>query len=108
MVKAQKEDAYIVGEVWMDSTIYTQYYASGIDSFFDFEFADKDGVIAKTVNGISKAASYGKNLVNIQELLKNPVILQLMRLFIQTMIWHEAPDIIPEITVPRRQRLLRR
>ena len=70
MVKAQKEDAYIVGEVWMDSTIYTQYYASGIDSFFDFEFADKDGVIAKTVNGISKAASYGKNLVNIQDLLK--------------------------------------
>ena len=70
MVKAQKEDAYIVGEVWMDSTIYTQYYESGIDSFFDFEFADKDGVIAKTVNGISKAASYGKNLVNIQDLLK--------------------------------------
>ena len=70
MVKAQKEDAYIVGEVWMDSTIYTQYYASGIDSFFDFDFADKDGVIAKTVNGISKAASYGKNLVNIQDLLK--------------------------------------
>ena len=70
MVKAQKEDAYIVGEVWRASTIYTQYYASGIDSFFDFDFADKDGVIAKTVNGISKAASYGKNLVNIQDLLK--------------------------------------
>lgn len=70
MVKAQKEDAYIVGEVWMDSTIYTQYYASGIDSFFDFDFADKGGVIAKTVNGINKATSYGKNLVKLQDLLK--------------------------------------
>ena len=70
MVKAQKEDAYIVGEVWTDSTTYAQYYASGIDSFFDFDFADKDGVIAKTVNGINKATSYGKNLVKIQDLLK--------------------------------------
>ncbi len=71
MVKAQKEDAYIVGEVWTGSTTYAQYYQSGIDSFFDFDFANKDGIIAKTVNGINKASSYGKNLVKIQDLLKD-------------------------------------
>ena len=44
---------------------------SMLPQFFpDFDFADKGGVIAKTVNGINKATSYGKNLVKIQDLLK--------------------------------------
>lgn len=71
MVKSQKEDAYIVGEAWTDSTTYPQYYESGIDSLFDFAFSNKDGIIAKTVNGINKATSYGKNLVKMQELIQS-------------------------------------
>ncbi|MED9905033.1 MAG: alpha-amylase family glycosyl hydrolase [Lachnospiraceae bacterium] len=50
-VKAQKEDAYIVAEVWTDADTYAKYYASGIDSTFDFQFASQDGIIACTLNG---------------------------------------------------------
>lgn len=67
MVKSKKEDAYIVAEVWMDMASYAPYYASGIDSCFDFEFADKDGTIANTVKGISRASSYGSKLEELQE-----------------------------------------
>lgn len=67
MVKEKKEDAYIVAEVWNDLPTYAQYYESGIDSCFDFAFADKDGIIAGAVKGSSGASSYGKALVNLQE-----------------------------------------
>ncbi|MBP3487743.1 MAG: DUF3459 domain-containing protein [Roseburia sp.] len=67
MVKEKKDDAYIVAEVWNDLPTYAQYYESGIDSCFDFAFADKDGIIASAVKGSSGAAAYGKALVNLQE-----------------------------------------
>lgn len=57
-VKSQKEDAYLVGEAWLPMDDYAQYYESGIDSIFDFAFADKDGIISKVLNGGS-AAKYG-------------------------------------------------
>ncbi|MGX8703390.1 MAG: alpha-amylase family glycosyl hydrolase, partial [bacterium] len=44
-------DAYIVGECWAGKSVYAQYYASGIDSLFDFAFAAGDGAIAKFING---------------------------------------------------------
>ena len=68
MVKSKKEDAYLVGEAWNDYNVYAKYYQSGMDSFFDFTFADKDGIIADTVKGINGASAYGKSLVNTQEL----------------------------------------
>lgn len=68
MVKSKKEDAYIVAEVWNDLTTYARYYESGIDSCFDFAFADSTGVIASTLKGGS-ASSYGNALVNLQETL---------------------------------------
>ena len=63
-VKSKKEDAYIVGEAWTDEKTYSKMYESGVDSFFSFDFANKDGIIAKTVSGNSKsgASSYGKAL----------------------------------------------
>ncbi len=70
MVKAKKQDAYIVGEAWMDYTSYGKYYASGVDSFFDFSAADKDGVIAKAVKGIAPASSYGEYLKQSQDYYK--------------------------------------
>ncbi|MBQ9122604.1 MAG: alpha-amylase [Lachnospiraceae bacterium] len=69
MVKAQKEDAYIVAEVWFNDGSYDQYYASGIDSCFDFQFASQDGVIAQVLNGKVDlgAAGYAKKCERIQE-----------------------------------------
>ncbi len=71
MVKEQKPDAYIVAEVWSDMDTYAKYYESGIDSCFDFAFAEQDGVIAKVVNGTANegAVSYGKALERLQETL---------------------------------------
>lgn len=66
MVKEQKEDAYLVGEAWLDMTDYAQYYGSGIDSLFNFAFADKDGIISKVVNG-SPASRYGTVSASLQE-----------------------------------------
>lgn len=71
MVKAKRSDAYIVAEVWDSLSAYSQYYASGIDSCFDFAFADSDGVIARTVKHIggATASTYGKAVVQLQEAL---------------------------------------
>lgn len=66
VVKEQKEDVYLVGEVWLDMSDYAQYYESGIDSLFNFAFADKDGIISKVVNG-SPASRYGTVSASLQE-----------------------------------------
>lgn len=66
MVKEKKEDAYIVAEVWADQNTYAKYYESGIDSCFDFSFADSTGTIAAVLKNGS-ASSYGKALVSLQD-----------------------------------------
>ena len=66
IVKEQKEDAYLVGEAWLEISDYAQYYGSGIDSLFNFAFADKDGIISKVVNG-SPASRYGTMSASLQE-----------------------------------------
>lgn len=66
-VKSQKEDAYLVGEAWLTMQDYAQYYESGIDSIFDFAFADKDGIISKVLNGAS-AAKYGAAAASLDEM----------------------------------------
>ncbi len=60
LVKGIKEDAYIVGEAWTNTTTISNYYDSGIDSFFYFEgstsYSDSfymnsmnlDGILGKT------------------------------------------------------------
>ncbi|MDE6844400.1 MAG: alpha-amylase [Lachnospiraceae bacterium] len=65
-VKSQKEDAYLVGEAWLPMTEYAPYYESGIDSVFDFAFADKDGIISKVLNG-SPASRYGETVASLTE-----------------------------------------
>lgn len=69
MVKEKKPDAYLVAEVWSDLETYAKYYESGIDSCFDFAFADADGVIACSVKhqGNSTASSYGRAIERMQE-----------------------------------------
>ena len=69
MVKAQKEDAYIVAEVWFNDGSYDMYYGSGIDSCFDFQFASQDGIIAGVLNGkvTTGAAGYAKKCETLQK-----------------------------------------
>ncbi len=73
-VKFIDPNAYMVGECWDGMNVYAQYYASGIDSFFNFEFADSSGVITKTLtyNGESNSAqAYAKALVRIQNAIRD-------------------------------------
>ena len=56
--KAIKPDCYLVGEAWTDSSSIAKLYTSGIDSLFDFPFADAGGIISSTMNGSSKASDY--------------------------------------------------
>ena len=71
MVKEKKSDAYIVAEVWTDMDTYAEYYESGIDSCFNFAFAEQSGIITGAARGtaISGAKSYGNSLVKLQEAL---------------------------------------
>ena len=57
-VKSQKEDAYLVGEAWLNINEYAKYYESGMDSLFNFAFAGAEGVIAKALNSPS-SEKYG-------------------------------------------------
>lgn len=72
-VKFIDPNAYLVGECWDGRNIYSQYYASGIDSFFDFEFADATGVITKTLTysgETNSAQAYAKALVRVQNAIR--------------------------------------
>ncbi len=66
VVKAQKEDAYLVGEAWLNINEYARYYESGMDSLFNFAFAGAEGIIAKVVNG-SSADRYGSGVASLKE-----------------------------------------
>lgn len=67
-VKSVKPSAYIVCEGWTDQNTYAKYYDSGVDSMFDFAFADQGGVIAKMLKGTAPAGSYGAMSEKAQEL----------------------------------------
>lgn len=68
MVKEKKQDAYLVAEVWTDMNTYGEYYGSGIDSIFNFAFADSGGIIANVVKGSSPASLYSNTLVESAKL----------------------------------------
>ncbi len=61
-LKDDNKDAYFVGEAWANAATYQKYYESGIDSFFDFEFAGSEGIIAATVRGTSPASRFAEAL----------------------------------------------
>ena len=68
-VKAVNPDAYIVAEAWTNSATYHKYYASGIDSFFDFDYAGSEGVIAGVAKGSAPASRYAEALEKTQKAL---------------------------------------
>lgn len=63
--KAINQDCYFVAEAWTDRAAYTKFYASGIDSFFDFAAADSLGQIVSSVNK-GDAQGYMQSLENAQ------------------------------------------
>ena len=73
LVKSIDEDAYIVGEVWTAQSSVKEYYASGVDSFFNFTFADSKGLIVSNIrskNGANLASlmvSHNEDITRINE-----------------------------------------
>ena len=56
---------------WQDLDTYAKYYESGIDSCFDFAFANADGIIADSLKKTAgyNASSYGNAAANVQKKL---------------------------------------
>ena len=69
MVRSQKEDAYLVGEAWDIMDIYEQFYASGIDSMFNFDFSQQSGVIANAVKktNVVDASVFGRKVEKLHD-----------------------------------------
>ncbi|WP_026665721.1 alpha-amylase family glycosyl hydrolase [Butyrivibrio sp. FC2001] len=67
-VKAINPDAYIVGEAWTASGGYAKYYASGIDSLFDFDFSGSEGIISKCAKGKADPVRYVQAQIDEDEL----------------------------------------
>lgn len=64
--KSIKEDAYLVGEAWTGYNVVKEYYKSGIDSFFDFTFAEQSGQTVRSIN-LQDGQSYAQNLAIVNE-----------------------------------------
>ena len=56
-MKTEYPEAYLVAEVWDSLDVVEQYYASGIDSLFDFPFGNNDGRIVKYVKNAGDGES---------------------------------------------------
>ena len=68
MVKAENPDAYIVAEAWTAQSVYGSYYASGIDSFFDFDFSGSEGLVASVARGKKAPSLWAKAMADEEEL----------------------------------------
>lgn len=69
-VKAKDPDAYIVAEVWTNSTQAAEYYKSGIDSVFNFDIATgSDSEIVSEVRSEDGGNAFEKTLMYYEELV---------------------------------------
>lgn len=68
--KSQKEDFYMVSEVWANVNTIAEYYASMTPSFFNFDLQGAEGKIAKTARGNMKAERFVKSMIQYQEVFK--------------------------------------
>lgn len=69
MVKEQKSDAYLIGEAWTDRLTIADYYASGIDSFFNFPYSQIEGRLVDALNG-RQGQTFAKDLTAWNQLIK--------------------------------------
>ncbi|MBQ3600087.1 MAG: alpha amylase [Lachnospiraceae bacterium] len=72
-VKSEKEDAYLVAEVWTNYNQAVEYLQSGVDSVFNFSTGQSSGVYISTirqsdVRGVGK--SFAESMINIQNMTK--------------------------------------
>ncbi len=63
-----RPDCYFVGEAWANQQVYARYYESGIDSFFDFAFADAEGLLARTAKSKYSALQFAEAMEEEQTL----------------------------------------
>lgn len=73
-VKGINPDNYLVAEVWDSFGTISQYYESGIDSLFNFPFAQEQGKIVTTLNYTGESnsgSSFGKAMVTVQDKFKS-------------------------------------
>ena len=66
--KSIDPNCYFVGEAWTDMNTIASLYESGIDSLFDFAFADSSGIIANTLKGSYGMDDYAQFLVQEEQL----------------------------------------
>lgn len=69
ITKNYKEDAYVVGEAWADAGTITNYYESGIDSFFNFPCSDSNGLLVNTIRN-KNGADFAKRVEEWQKTIK--------------------------------------
>lgn len=72
-LKNKKAEYYMVAEVWTNFSTFAKYYASGIDSVFNFAFSAESGKIVGTLNysgAENSARAFGEAMVQVQKGLK--------------------------------------
>ncbi len=69
-IKKYDENAYIVGEVWADSSMIQKHYESSIESFFNFTASGTSGKIASAIRSQS-GSSLAKWFVNYNQSIKS-------------------------------------
>ena len=67
--KSLKSDVYMVGECWTDSGTVSNYYKSGVDSFFDFAEEGATGRVSTAVRS-ENAVEYVKSMASYQKKIK--------------------------------------
>lgn len=65
--KSINSNCYFVGEAWTDRSTIAHLYTSGIDSLFDFPFADSEGIIRSVMSGSYSALDYVHALLLVEE-----------------------------------------
>ena len=79
-IEANYPDAYLVAEVLDTLDVVNEYYASGIDSVFNYPFGNHEGKLVKTLkgagdgkSGVSFARSYVNELNGFKEMNPNMI-----------------------------------
>ena len=65
--KSIDPNCYFVGEAWTDRAAIATLYTSGIDSLFNFPFADSEGIIRTVMTGGYSASDYVAAMVRAEE-----------------------------------------
>lgn len=72
-IKNKNKNNYMVAEVWTNFSTFSKYYASGIDSIFNFAFAAESGRIAEIINlnGYDNSAkAFGEGMLQVQKVIR--------------------------------------